>query len=326
MLISAIICTYDRYAGLGNCLGTLERQTLQREQYEIIVVDNTPERAESDRKAASYAGWRNLRWIHQPRPGLSNARNLAMWQARAPLLAFIDDDALASPDWLAALVDAFAGFGESVHIVGGPVRPAWSGARPQWLADGLLGYLSLLDRGSEARVLGDGEWVAGTNVAYRAERLRAAGGFAPALGRAGVGRVLLSNDETELEERIKAAGGGVGWAPAAAVEHRIDDERLQRRGSAAAPPGRRCPTSFAIRTTSASISPGAGRKPRNILHSSAEGARCIARQQPSRPRHVPLGGFGHLPLNALPVGRSCRAGRRGRAPGLVIRKMIGSRR
>jgi glycosyltransferase involved in cell wall biosynthesis len=229
MLISAIVCTYDRYASLGNCLGTLERQTLQREQYEIIVVDNTPDRAESDRKAASYADWSNLRWIHEPRPGLSNARNLAMWQARAPLLAFIDDDALASPDWLAALVDAFAGFGESVHIVGGPVRPAWSGARPEWLADGLLGYLSLLDRGSEARVLGDGEWVAGTNVAYRAERLRAAGGFAPALGRAGAGTVLLSNDETELEERIKAAGGGVGWAPAAAVEHRIDDERLQRR-------------------------------------------------------------------------------------------------
>jgi glycosyltransferase involved in cell wall biosynthesis len=55
MLISAIVCTYDRYASLGNCLGTLERQTLQREQYEIIVVDNTPDRAESDRKAASYA-------------------------------------------------------------------------------------------------------------------------------------------------------------------------------------------------------------------------------------------------------------------------------
>jgi glycosyltransferase involved in cell wall biosynthesis len=229
MLISAVVCTYDRYASLGNCLGALERQTLAREQCEIIVVDNTPERAESDRQAAAYASWGNLRWLHEPRPGLSNARNVAMWQARAPLLAFIDDDALASPGWLAGLADAFAGFGEPVHIVGGPVRPAWSGARPEWLADGLLGYLSLVDRGDEARVLGAGEWVAGTNVACRTARLRAAGGFAPALGRAGSGAVLLSNDETELEERIKAAGGRVGWAPAAAVEHCIDAARLDRR-------------------------------------------------------------------------------------------------
>ena len=229
MLISAVVCTYDRYARLGNCLATLERQTLPREQCEIIVVDNTPERAESDRQAASYASWGNLRWIHETRPGLSNARNVAMWQARAPLLAFIDDDALASPGWLAALVDAFAGFGQSVHIVGGPVQPVWGQGRPEWLADGLLGYLSLVDRGGDARVLGEGEWVAGTNVAYRTERLRAAGGFAPALGRAGAGTVLLSNDETELEERIKAAGGRVGWAPAAAVEHCIDAARVDRR-------------------------------------------------------------------------------------------------
>jgi len=229
MLISAVVCTYDRYASLGNCLGTLERQTLPREQCEIIVVDNTPERAESDRQGVAYAGWGHLRWIHEPRAGLSNARNVAMWQARAPLLAFIDDDALAAPGWMAALVDAFAGFGESVHIVGGPVRPVWGDGRPEWLADGLLGYLSLIDRGAEARVLGAGEWVAGTNVAYRTERLRAAGGFAPALGRAGAGTVLLSNDETELEERIKAAGGHVGWGAAAAVEPRIDAARLDPR-------------------------------------------------------------------------------------------------
>ncbi len=229
MLISAVVCTYDRYATLANCLATLDAQTLPREQREILVVDNTPDRMESDRQVTAHAGMANLRWIHDPRPGLSHARNVAMWQVRAPLIAFIDDDALASPGWLAALVEAFGGFGEAVHIVGGPVRPVWSAPRPDWLPDGLLGYLSLIDRGANARVLGEGEWVAGTNVAYRTERLRAAGGFAPNLGRAGSGAVLLSNEETDLEERIKAAGGRVGWAPEAAVEHCIDAERLDRR-------------------------------------------------------------------------------------------------
>src|SRR5579864_5655662 len=151
MLISAVVCTYDRYARLGNCLGALERQTLAPEQREIIVVDNTPDRGESYRQQAAYSALPNLRWIHEPLAGLSHARNVAMWQARAPLIAFIDDDAVAYADWLAALVEAFGGFEDAVHIVGGPVRPAWSGPRPDWLADGLLGYLSLLDRGGEAR-------------------------------------------------------------------------------------------------------------------------------------------------------------------------------
>jgi len=229
MLISAVICTLDRYAALEKCVAALEAQTLAREEFEIIVVNNAADRAESDRQAASYRERAKLKWIHEPRAGLSNARNVAMWQAGAPLIAFIDDDAIAAPGWLGAYADAFAQFGEAVHIAGGPVRPTWGGPRPEWLADGLLGYLSLIDRGGEARVLGDAEWVAGTNVAYRTERLRAAGGFTPALGRAGSGSILLSNDETELAERMKAAGGLAGWAPAAAVDHLIDASRLDRR-------------------------------------------------------------------------------------------------
>lgn len=236
MLISAVVPTYDRYALLDNCLAALAGQTLPREQYEIIVVDNTPDRARSDQRAASHADLPNLRWIHENRPGAAHARNVAMWQARAPLIAFTEDDALPSPRWLAALLDAFGMLGDTAHIVGGPVRPTWSGPRPDWLADGLLPYLGVIDRGEEIRVLGEGEWVTGASVAYRTEHLRAAGGFRPSLGRAGSGAVLLSNEETELEERIRAAGGQVGWAPDAMVEHCIDlarrDPRWFRRRAA----------------------------------------------------------------------------------------------
>ncbi|MBV9757003.1 MAG: glycosyltransferase family 2 protein [Alphaproteobacteria bacterium] len=230
MLISAVVPTYDRYPLLDNCLGGLASQTLPRDRYEIIVVDNTPDRARSDRHAASHAGVTNLRWIHEPRAGAAHARNVGMWQARAPLIAFTEDDAVPSPGWLAALLEAFAVLGEAVHVVGGPVRAAWGGGpRPDWLGDGLLAYLGVIDRGPEVRVLGEGEWVTGASLAYRTERLRAAGGFLPSLGRVGSGAVLLSNEETDLEERIRAAGGQVGWAPGAVVEHVIDLARRDRR-------------------------------------------------------------------------------------------------
>ncbi|MBV9734810.1 MAG: glycosyltransferase [Acidisphaera sp.] len=227
MLISAAICTYERYDSLGRGLAALARQTLPPRHYEVIVIDNSPEAATSARYRRVVRRPRGLRWFHLPEPGLARARNLAVQQARAPLLAFIDDDAIAPPRWLAALLEGFAAFGEDVHMIGGPVRPRWATPRPAWLADGLLGYLSLIERGRRRRVLGPDEWVAGTNVAYRLERLRAAGGFATALGRIGPG-VLLSNEETELARRMAAAGGRTGWVPKAAVRHCIDAARLDR--------------------------------------------------------------------------------------------------
>lgn len=228
MLVSAAICTFQRYDSLARSIESLRRQSLAAAEYEILVIDNAPDAAASAREARAWRRLRRLRWIHAAEPGLAHARNRAIEQARAPVLAFLDDDALASRDWLAAILAGFAELGEAVHIVGGPVRPLWMAPRPVWLADGLLPYLSLLERGRRLRVLGPDEWVAGTNVAYRLGPLRAAGGFSTSLGRVGA-HVLLSNEETALERRMHAAGGRTGWVPKAAVRHCIDPSRLDRR-------------------------------------------------------------------------------------------------
>ena len=224
MLITVAICTRDRMVSLARCLEALSGQTVPAEQFEILVVDNAPGFDASRQRAAGFADIANLRWVHAAEPGVARARNVAIAQARAPLLAFIDDDVLASPGWLAALLDGFGRFGEAVHSLGGPVRPRWSAPRPHWLADPLLPYLALIDRGDRLRLLAPQEWVAGANSAYRTQAVRAVGGFNPWLGR--LGDILLSNEETELAGRLRAAGGSIGWVPGAAVEHCIVVERL----------------------------------------------------------------------------------------------------
>ena len=70
--------------------------------------------------------------------------------------------------------------------------------------------------------------MAGANVSYRVEALREAGGFSPALGRVGAGIALMSNDETELAERLAKRGGRMGYAGLARVEHCIDPARLNQ--------------------------------------------------------------------------------------------------
>ena len=228
LLATVAVCTYDRYALLGSCFAALARQTLPADAFEILVIDNTPDPVRSTEEAATHGILPNLRWLHLTTPGLSNARNVAMREARAPIIAYIDDDAVAEPEWIGALIEAFDSLGEAFAGVGGRVLPVFEGTPPAWLNDKLLSYLSVVDLGMATRALTPAEWVVGANIAYRVDALRRIGGFSPALGRIGSGISLMSNDETELAERLAAQGGAMGYAGRAVVHHLVERRRLSQ--------------------------------------------------------------------------------------------------
>jgi glycosyltransferase involved in cell wall biosynthesis len=224
--ITAAICTYNRYDTLPKAIVSLTHQTLPVDQLEIIVVDNSPDHGRSHEISEDFDEIPNLTWVIEKTPGLSNARNVATAAATAPIIAFMDDDAIASPSWLERLAGAFAQFGEHAHMAGGRVEPIWDAPQPDWLADDLLGFVSVVDWGGVARFAGKDEWVAGTNVAFRVDALKDAGGFSTNLGRIGSGHSLLSNDENDVIARIGAKGGRLVYVPDAAVEHLVPAERL----------------------------------------------------------------------------------------------------
>jgi hypothetical protein len=124
------------------------------------------------------------------------------------------------------LLLAFETIGAHAAVVGGRVDPIWSAPRPPWLDDSMLGNLSVVNWGGQTRVAAANEWVAGTNIAFRVESILSHGGFSPKLGRSGSGAALLSNEETELIARIRAAGGELVYAPEARVSHLVDAGRL----------------------------------------------------------------------------------------------------
>jgi GT2 family glycosyltransferase len=84
----------------------------------------------------------------------------------------------------------------------------------------------VVDRGPAARDLGAGEWLAGTNIAFRRDALCAAGGFDEALGRHP--GTLLGNEEIALAERLRRAGHTIRYTPRARVRHAIAADRLNR--------------------------------------------------------------------------------------------------
>ena len=169
--------------------------------------------------------------LHEPRPGLSHARNRALaWaeEAGADVLAFVDDDAVAEPGWYEALARRWEEAPPDVACIGGPIRPRFDTPPPPWYSDAIRHVLTLLDRGPEVRDLDpDREAVYGANISFRVEPLRRIGGFDPALGHAG-SRVFFG-EEDAAERALTRLGHRVRYVPDAAVEHVIPPERLTRR-------------------------------------------------------------------------------------------------
>ncbi len=229
---SVAICTFQRYDLLEGVLRATAAQATGpgacAQPFEILLIDNTPD---PDRSFVEYRRHRAtpfLRWIHEPQKGLSHARNRAIAEARAPIIAFLDDDAMPGEGWLAEMLAAFARLGPDACVIGGRVTPVWLGPRPAWLADEMLQYLSITDLGEELRVLRESEWIVGANMAMRRSVFDRAGLFPVHLGRKGGGATLLSNDETALMRDIRAVGGLIGYAPRAAAGHLIDPSRLSQ--------------------------------------------------------------------------------------------------
>lgn len=217
MKVSPIICTRNRAAYLLQAIRSLTEQSLPRHDYEIIVVDN----ASTDKTREIVSGLTretpNLRCVHEANPGLSYARNRGLREARAPIVAFLDDDALATQDWLKAILNAFA-IEPRPACVGGPVEPWWEIPKPNWFPASLLGCNDL-NYGPHARWLDyPAEHPIGCNMAFVKKRVEEVGGF----------NVLLDkyNDETELMRRIVQVGGGIFYEPRAAVRHLVAKERL----------------------------------------------------------------------------------------------------
>jgi glycosyltransferase involved in cell wall biosynthesis len=192
---------------------------------EVLVVDN----ASRDETAAQLAALGReiaaLRSVYEPELGLSTARNRGLREARAPVVAYLDDEALPRPGWLAALLAPYAD--GAVACVGGRIRLDFDRAPPAWLTPPLHAALSAYDLGDMPRRLryrpGD-LYPFGANISFRVADALGAGGFSTAVGP--LGRRQLVHDETDLCFRLDVAGKEIRYAPDAIVDHLVVAERL----------------------------------------------------------------------------------------------------
>lgn len=223
--IAAIICTHNRDRYLGAAIDSLLEQN--GADYEIIVVDN----ASSDRTKSLVEQRLNnslLKYVYEPELGLSVARNRGAKETNAPILAYLDDDAEASPQWLRIITQAYRD-NTKIAIAGGKVTlilPEGVSSLPKWLSEDMAGALGSYDLGEETLYLDNPNLTPrGLNYSLRRSFLEEIGGFDPNLGR--VGKNLLSNEELLMTELALAKGWQVAYLPEALAAHNVSFERLQ---------------------------------------------------------------------------------------------------
>lgn len=217
------ICTYDRAPLLRQCLEGLIAQTVDQGALQIVVVDNnsTDETAAVVREAREKIP--TLTYVFEGKQGLSRARNTAIASATAPIIAYIDDDAIPYPDWAERFIEAFDKFPDCA-VIGGESEPIFESERPAWLDDDLLkSYSCGLNYSADYHYIQGKEWLLECNLGYRLGPLQAAGGFSERLGRNG--SLLLSGDGA-VNELIAHAGGKMLYAPFVKVRHLVPTSRM----------------------------------------------------------------------------------------------------
>jgi len=225
--ISAVICTYRNPELLTSAIEKLINQTLRRDLFEIIVVDNNS--GDSTKQVVEqYPG---VRYVLEEKLGLSRARNSGIRAACGDIIAFIDDDAEACRGWLAALLRVYDAVPEA-WAVGGKVLPIWDAEKPEWLTEEYYRSLSLLEWGEVERALHWPERIIGTNCSFRREVFAESGDFDTCLGR--LGSYMLSFEDTEVQHRIHEIRHLVYYTPKAVVHHhvpawRMTEEYMDRR-------------------------------------------------------------------------------------------------
>ena len=227
--ISAIICTHNRAIYLEKAVESLIDQSLPRDEYEIIVVDNvssdnTKQVIEANNLQAT--GYK-IKYIYEPTLGLSQSRNTGCEAAQGKYVAYLDDDAIADSRWLESILTIFGTIDPLPGCVGGKIKPIWEQERPKWLGDDLLGQLAVQDWGDTPFFIGKDEWLAGASIAYPKKILENIGGFPLQLGRKG--KKLLSMEENYVREALEEKGYKYYYDPKIIVKHYIPQSRLNKK-------------------------------------------------------------------------------------------------
>ncbi len=195
ILISVVVCTYNRADLLQIALNSLVNQALDDSDYEVLVIDNnsTDDTAEVTK---SFSNYPYIRYILETNQGLSHARNRGWQEAKGQYIAYCDDDCKLPEAWLSTAKEII----ETINpaLFGGPIYPFYTVEKPEWFDDK---YATRTPSQSETFLDTQSiDYLRGGNMFFLKTVLEGVGGFDTELGMRG--DVIGYGEETALIRSI----------------------------------------------------------------------------------------------------------------------------
>ncbi|HEY5855534.1 MAG TPA: glycosyltransferase family 2 protein [Aldersonia sp.] len=215
LTLGVVICayTFDRWDDVLAAVASVRSQTTAAQEI-VVVVDHNPDLCGRLRTALP-----DVTVVeNRKKRGLSGGKDTGVEVTSSDVVAFLDDDAVAHPDWLRHFRDAYTD--ESIVGVGGTTLPLWESARPRWFPEEFDWVLGCTFTGREP---GPVRNLLGGNASFRREVFSVAGGFPSHIGRTSAQRRPLGCEETEFCIRVRQhrPDWTFVFEPQAVIWHRV---------------------------------------------------------------------------------------------------------
>jgi glycosyltransferase involved in cell wall biosynthesis len=224
--LSVVICTHNRSADVADCLAALVPQ-INHDMMEVLVVDSGSSEQERQALSKILSAWPTVRFHRIPTPGVSAARNAGVSETTGSWIAYIDDDAVVTPDWAENAVRLTFDVPPQCGIIAGTTFPLIgpgeicpSGKRWQQM-------LSIVNHDGEGDVTETGAMVSANAIFRRSALTTSSNGFTSELGRHG--QSLLSGEEKMVQQRLVASGWRMWGSHRLRAGHKVNSERLTKK-------------------------------------------------------------------------------------------------
>ena len=226
MTLSIIICSYNRASYISDALTSLYVQSSGLDNFEVIFVDNNS----TDNTKEVYAQWRHTNtngqftFISEMQQGASFARNTGAAIAKGEWVCFMDDDAVATTDYVKNIIKHIQ---DQPFIVGfgGRIIPKYIPAEPKWMSYYVSSLVGNFDYASTACAFENGKYPLESNMIVKKSVYDQIGGFNVNLPGV-VGTLRIGGEGKELFYKIIALGHTIYYDPSICVHHVVEVKKL----------------------------------------------------------------------------------------------------
>ena len=214
---SIVICTHNRAALLVDCIDSLLNQTADKNRFEIIIVDNNSTDNTEEITKEFVENYSNIKYLEEKTIGYSAPRNCGWKNATGNIVAYIDDDEIAAPDWLESIERAFQ-TEEKPDIIGGIYLIKYDVTPPDWFIESMGGT----NKNRQKGILNQRQdcYLAGGNIALKKEVLKKLNGFSNDFNMKN--DFLMMGEDTDICQRAKNAGFRLFYDPNIKIYHRMN--------------------------------------------------------------------------------------------------------